>query len=56
MPAKIITLSQKDQDLLRAALTRAQHSLLAPDDSVSREQKEVTMIARIKDLKDRLLV
>lgn len=47
MPAKIITLSQKDQDLLRVALLRAV-------DPVWREAAP-ELTARIKDLKERLV-
>lgn len=46
MPAKIITLSQKDQDLLRVALTLSVDCL--PDN--------YELATRIKDLKDRLLI
>jgi hypothetical protein len=52
MPAKIITLSQKDQDLLRVALTRA----IGEEIRWVNPHEETDLIGRIKDLKDRLLV
>lgn len=50
MPAKIITMSQKDQDLLRVALDRAislYRYEAAPGD--------ITLVERIAELKERLL-
>lgn len=53
MPAKIITLSQKDQDLLREAFTWA--LIGVSKDSAVNSEWGVTLFARIKDLKERLL-
>lgn len=55
MPAKIIALTQKDQDLLRVALTRAIEWLPLMGDltGVTPDEKETT--ERIKDLKVRLV-
>lgn len=52
MGAKIITLSVKDQDLLRVALTRAsdQHVLDSCDEHAASDLRQ-----RILDLKERLL-
>lgn len=50
MPARIITLSQKDQDLLRLALNRAEEWL---GYSTPAAQE---LSARIKDLKERILL
>lgn len=52
MPAKIITLSQKDQDLLRVALNRASdaHVLDSCDEYHAADLRQ-----RIKDLKERLV-
>lgn len=47
MPAKIITLSQKDQDLLRVAF-----EMVIP---LGRTPEQVALVARIKDLKERIL-
>lgn len=48
MPAKIITLSQKDQDLLRVALTKA-------SEEWGSDQLDTETRTRIKELKERLV-
>lgn len=48
MPAKIITLSQKDQDLLRIVLTQAA-------DAIDWDYAVPGLTQRIKDLKERIL-
>lgn len=54
MPAKIITLSQKDQDLLRVALLRATGTAYdGANSQVPHAVAEVT--ERIKELRARLL-
>lgn len=54
MPAKIITLTQKDQDLLRVALARAVKGGDLPE-TASDVVYELNITERIKDLKERLL-
>jgi hypothetical protein len=58
MPAKIITLTPKDQDLLRVALDSAYHFEMsrAHDQSDPRAYQGVMQQAdRIKELKERLV-
>jgi hypothetical protein len=58
MPAKTITLTQKDQDLLRVALDSAYHHEMskAHDQIDPRVFQGISQQAdRIKDLKERLL-
>lgn len=54
MPAKIITLSQKDQDLLRNALDAA-HIGIIDGSTVHLMSVTTDLAARIKDLKERIL-
>lgn len=55
MPAKIITLSQKDQDLLRLALNRAIEDFAGLAESFRGHDMDADTAARIKDLKERLV-
>lgn len=56
MPAKVVTLNQKDQDLLRVALTRAeewQSMMRELAGGILPHENELT--ERIKDLRARLV-
>jgi hypothetical protein len=53
MPAKIITLSQKDQDLLRVALTRIIKNAETYPEHITCD--DAALVERIKNLKERLV-
>lgn len=56
MPTKIITLSQRDQDLLRVALIRAEEwQALMRETAGGVLPQEQQTTERIKDLKERLV-
>ena len=55
MPAKILALTQKDQDLLRVALERATTEWTGFVKEYGETPDDRAMTERIKDLKERLV-
>lgn len=55
MPAKVVTLSVKDQDLLRVALCRAIEWQAIIEHRYCATQEETAITARIKELKGRIV-
>lgn len=55
MPTKLITLTQRDQDLLSVALTRAEEWESLMEDIAGRSDQERETTLRIRQLRERIV-